>query len=422
MVHPGEGTEDTRRRIVIPSDTTVTSILRELVDARLVVTSLDDVEGKEIAEVAHEALIQNWRTLRGWIDADREFLRTLARIEASAAQWEREDKEPSRLLAAGRALAEGEELLECRRAELNPKLLEFITASRNAARAKDRRKFRTAGFIIAVMGALGVTAGVFAYLSTQAKLDAEESLGIAREQLMRSERQAARVAAVQRILLDGAEKGLEEWKKNLKDVRSELLIQLAENFQHMGGILGYYESAYEDWDKLLSELGMTQSVAATTEYVAKILVTEVDRIDDYFAGFLESAREKLNDQDFAVYQKSLSGLRQKLFELVERRLNSACDKRASEFGRESAEMVECAILWIEVLSSLDTSEAKERAEDLVVISRRLTEEPLLLADSLELLGLALDRVGGEDAARRAALEEAFLIRRSRRLNLNATVR
>jgi len=72
----GEGTQDTRRRArldeLIPNPEarpSVEAVLAILADARLVTT------GEGTAEVAHEALIREWPTLREWLAEDREGLR-----------------------------------------------------------------------------------------------------------------------------------------------------------------------------------------------------------------------------------------------------------------------------------------------------------------------------------------------------------
>ena len=81
MVRPGEETEDTRQRAVLPAgNETALTVIRRLADARLVVTARDAASGAETAEVTHEALIRHWTLLRTWVDQDREFLRSKARI------------------------------------------------------------------------------------------------------------------------------------------------------------------------------------------------------------------------------------------------------------------------------------------------------------------------------------------------------
>ena len=138
MVRPGEGVEDTRQRAAMPgADPVAEATIRKLADARLVVTERDAASGRETVEVAHEALIRGWQRLRGWVDQDREFLRTRERIAAQARLWEDEGKPPDRLLPPGRPLAEGEDLLASRRADLDAGLIAYIEASAVAAKAEE---------------------------------------------------------------------------------------------------------------------------------------------------------------------------------------------------------------------------------------------------------------------------------------------
>ena len=63
--------------------------MTRLADARLVVTQRDEGSGEDIAEVVHEALIREWRRLRQWVDADREFLVWRQRLTEARKEWER---------------------------------------------------------------------------------------------------------------------------------------------------------------------------------------------------------------------------------------------------------------------------------------------------------------------------------------------
>ena len=171
MVRPGEGVEDTRQRAAMPgADLVAEATIRKLADARLVVTERDAASGRETVEVAHEALIRGWQRLRGWVDQDREFLRTRERIAAQARLWEDEGRRPDRLLSPGRPLAEGEDLLASRRADLDADLITYIEASavaakveEAAARAAQRRRLWSARLAAAAMFLLAAAAGVFAY-------------------------------------------------------------------------------------------------------------------------------------------------------------------------------------------------------------------------------------------------------------------
>lgn len=170
MVRPGEGAEDTRQRAAMPAaDPVAEATVRKLADARLVVTELDAAINRETVEVAHEALIQRWQLLRGWVDQDRDFLRTRERIATQAHLWEKEERSPDRLLPPGRPLAEGEDLLANRRPDLDEKLVEYLIASsaaeasrRQAAQASQRRQLFRARFAAAVMVILALAASGFA--------------------------------------------------------------------------------------------------------------------------------------------------------------------------------------------------------------------------------------------------------------------
>jgi formylglycine-generating enzyme required for sulfatase activity len=81
-------------------------------------------------EVAHEALIRGWGTLRRWLEEDSEERRVRARIEAAAAEW-------ARLGRASEALWSERQLAEAVRipAEvLGPEERDFLAASRRRIR------------------------------------------------------------------------------------------------------------------------------------------------------------------------------------------------------------------------------------------------------------------------------------------------
>jgi class 3 adenylate cyclase len=85
----GEGIEDARRRVAIdeltPEGTppaTVRALLDQLADARLVTLS------NGTAEVAHEVLIREWPTLRGWLEEDRAGTRLHRQLDHASRQWD----------------------------------------------------------------------------------------------------------------------------------------------------------------------------------------------------------------------------------------------------------------------------------------------------------------------------------------------
>ncbi len=209
MVRPGEGTEDTRQRTALPaSDEAAMSVVRALADARLVVTGRDESSGLETVEVTHEALIRNWKELRNWIDADREFLRTRTRVEDAAARWQEENRDQTLLLPPGRPLAEGEELLSDRGAELAPLTTDFISASISAQQAREeatrkieRRRLQRTRIAAAVMAVLAVVAVIGGYVAYDRSVEAERQQAEAEVQKMIAQKEGARAIRTQFLLL-----------------------------------------------------------------------------------------------------------------------------------------------------------------------------------------------------------------------------
>ena len=127
----GEGVQDTRRRANLDelSQTTgtqdaVAKVLKTLTDARLITTEQDS------AEVAHEALIREWGTLRKWLAEDRESLRLHRHLTESAHEWERRRREASELYHGAR-LKQLQEWLKEHNDQISPLESEFVKVSQN---------------------------------------------------------------------------------------------------------------------------------------------------------------------------------------------------------------------------------------------------------------------------------------------------
>lgn len=154
MVRPGEGTEDTRRvatRSEIGEENW--SLVRELADARLVVSGHNEAKNEDTVEVIHEALIRRWQRLRDWMAADREFRMWQERLRVTVRQWETIKRDDGGLLR-GVALAEAEEWLQQRSGELSGLEREFIEASsglrKREVNSRDRLRRRiTLGLVVA---------------------------------------------------------------------------------------------------------------------------------------------------------------------------------------------------------------------------------------------------------------------------------
>ncbi|RPJ20454.1 MAG: WD40 repeat domain-containing protein, partial [Chloroflexi bacterium] len=164
-------TGDTRRRatftelILKPEETDTTqTVLKALADARLIITTQDS------AEVAHEALIREWPTLRGWLEDNREGLRLHRHLTETAQEWINLNREPY-VLYRGARLAQAREWRSAHEDETNALEREFLAASIEATEreAEEREAQR------------------------QRELEAAQTLAEAQRQRAEAERQRAEV-------------------------------------------------------------------------------------------------------------------------------------------------------------------------------------------------------------------------------------
>jgi WD40 repeat protein/transcriptional regulator with XRE-family HTH domain len=201
-------TGDTRRRasfnelILKPEERDATqAVLNALVDARLITTSEDSVQ------VAHEALIREWPTLRGWLEDNREGLRLQRQLTEAAQEWLAAERE-SDILFRGARLVQAREWAAAHGDDLNVLEREFLVASvgsseREAAereatqlrelegaqklaeaerqraeaerqraevQIKTSRRLRLRAFVITGIGALAVILAVLAFFAWQRSL------------------------------------------------------------------------------------------------------------------------------------------------------------------------------------------------------------------------------------------------------------
>jgi hypothetical protein len=157
-------------------------LVRHLIDQRLLVIDRSRIGGIETntVEVAHEAILRQWRTLRAWIAEERDALRALDGVRTAAAEWhihqDKENPEQSKswLTHQGGRLEEAEALITRPgfANALDPDELEYLSACRaseNAERlrekggiARTRRLQRSIGVLIAIaavvviVGAAGI--------------------------------------------------------------------------------------------------------------------------------------------------------------------------------------------------------------------------------------------------------------------------
>ncbi|PAQ11455.1 hypothetical protein CIT26_05600 [Mesorhizobium temperatum] len=120
------------------------ALVEALVAARLLVSD-EDAAGHVFVRVAHEALLSRWPRAGNIVNANRRFLEARARLMADAQRWHSDNRNQELLLPSGKRLAEGEDLLQSRREEVDDQVIEYIEASsraQNEREEKDRQAER----------------------------------------------------------------------------------------------------------------------------------------------------------------------------------------------------------------------------------------------------------------------------------------
>lgn len=128
MVHPGAGTEDTRR-IATREDLAELDwpLVLTLANARLVITDQGE-HGQQTVEIIHEALIQHWGRLQEWMASDRTFRMWQEGLRKDIHQWRASNQDKDALLR-GIPLAEAEGWLAKRLNDLSQGEQSYIQES-----------------------------------------------------------------------------------------------------------------------------------------------------------------------------------------------------------------------------------------------------------------------------------------------------
>lgn len=143
LVQLGEGSEDTRRR-VLTSELVASSeegdrlevIINQFAAPRVRFLSVSlNQQHQETLEVAHEALIRHWGQLQEWIKESREALHKKRKIEQLAQDWQESGQSKGYLLQ-GRPLRDAKEFQESSEGETSLSTLaqEFIHQSQRVYR------------------------------------------------------------------------------------------------------------------------------------------------------------------------------------------------------------------------------------------------------------------------------------------------
>lgn len=195
LVTLGEGTEDTRRRVLVgellsaaEDEAAAQSVLDLYSKYRLFTFDHDPVTRDPTVEVAHEALIREWQRLREWLDDNRDDVRVQQRLSFAAQEWVKQGRDPS-FLASGLRLQQFETLLEAGNLALSAEEAEYTRASleeRNRREAEEearrqrelqleRRARRRLQAFVGVFIAATIIASILALLALQARAEAQDN-------------------------------------------------------------------------------------------------------------------------------------------------------------------------------------------------------------------------------------------------------
>ncbi|MBN1562931.1 MAG: protein kinase [Anaerolineae bacterium] len=192
LVTLGEGTEDTRRRVLWSElafqrehDDPLQHVLNEFGRYRLLTFDSDPQTREPTVEVAHEALIRQWQRLRDWLENSREDIRAQRRLSNSVNEWKNANEDVS-FLADGVRLTQFEMLRDSENIVLTGEETAYIRASVDLREAKAReeaarqareealreRVRRVLMGLVAVLTVGMIIAGILAWFAFQKRNDA----------------------------------------------------------------------------------------------------------------------------------------------------------------------------------------------------------------------------------------------------------
>ncbi|MEV0143886.1 helix-turn-helix domain-containing protein [Nonomuraea sp. NPDC050733] len=200
LIQPGEQAQDTRRPAARAEldpygEADTVRVIEQLAAARLLTLHQDGVQ------LAHEALIESWPRLRGWVDEGRDRLRAHRQLTEAAQAWQAQGREAG-LLYRGSRLAVADKLFlePGGRDDLTPVERDFVQASAALARRTARRRVAAAAalavLLVAALGGLG-SAEYLRRESNRQRDDAlAQALALRAADLRRSDPQAAMLLSV----------------------------------------------------------------------------------------------------------------------------------------------------------------------------------------------------------------------------------
>ena len=182
LVTVSETRRDTRRRVSVTelhrlgiSDDVVASVLDTFGRYRILTFDRDPVTRAPTVEVAHEAILTEWKRLESWIEEHREDLLLHRRLTAAITEWEDADRDPGYLLTGGR-LEQYETWSGSTDMVITSVERDFLAASRTQQNEQRARRNRRRRWILTGFAGAAVVALVLAVVALyQSSLRAEEA-------------------------------------------------------------------------------------------------------------------------------------------------------------------------------------------------------------------------------------------------------
>lgn len=263
------------REELVASSPEASAVLASLVAARLVLVHDDD----GTVELIHEALIEQWPALRGWLDESRVDFALRERLIGAARQWD-EAGRPDGLLWAGEVLDDVRALLD-HEVPLGARERAFAGASRAAASraARRRRLLLTSALVASIAVALGSMGGLAAVRRAE---------GAARAQTAIAQDEARRARAAEHALSEKIELLEREERERLAAQSAAAQSrELAEQRQ------GEVERSRQDLEVALRDAQGAQRQAEDAARQARELAARERAARDQLEAALERERERV---------------------------------------------------------------------------------------------------------------------------------
>jgi tetratricopeptide (TPR) repeat protein/energy-coupling factor transporter ATP-binding protein EcfA2 len=298
IVRPSENGVDTCRRAAfteLPSEGA--ELVGKLANERLLVTNLS--AGRQMVEVAHEALISNWGRLRGWVNEDREFLLWRVRLNGLRIEWERVGKSETALLR-GQVFHEAQRWYDQRNQDLSDRERKLISASREL-RLRERRR-RTIVLATAATTVLILFLVLFVLWHNSAVTGSKA-------------KEEARIAEARRLAAQTSEKKANDARDKADGLINFMLEDLRDKLQPLAR-LDVLDEVAKKSKEYLDGLAKEPATASHIEQRVAMLDTLgdllgaqgklQDALDAYQQGLTIAKRRAEQDQSNAAWQRDLS--------------------------------------------------------------------------------------------------------------------